>query len=118
MRKQFEPYRPSNGSEGRRFEAEFCDRCAHDDGEAVYPDPGCCVIRMNAFVFDKREEGFPRDTWVYFNGRPMCLAFRERRGGDGDEPYTSPDPSQLNLFDLNVLDRAYVEAHLESLQKP
>ena len=94
----FAPYRPSNGTEGMYFMAEYCDRCVHDakyqrtmDGE-----DGCEII-LYTMAFVKAEEEYPRHAWVYMNGKPTCLFFRE--GGEDDlEPKTPVDPDQLDLF--------------------
>lgn len=91
-REQFEPYRPSNGTEGDYFMAEWCDRCVNDD----YDNDVYCHILGATMAFDKNEEGYPKDTWVYFNGKPTCLAFKDQ---DDDEPELPPvDPSQLDMF--------------------
>jgi hypothetical protein len=31
----FEPYRPSNGTEGEYFQEEYCYRCKHDDPDQL-----------------------------------------------------------------------------------
>ena len=90
-RSQFEPYRPSNGTEGEYFMNEYCYRCAKDDPEKDI----LCPIIIASMGYDIEDEGYPSDTWVYFNEKPTCLAFRERGGDDGPEPV---DPRQLDLF--------------------
>lgn len=122
MPEQLQPYRPSNGEEGRRFMAEYCDRCAVDapnrefyemqhtnptlakaiqEADAV-PDP--CWILGASMGLGIDEEGYPRDTWVYFNGKPTCLAFRDKDDGD---PPPEPAPNQPDLFEeLPVLQPA------------
>lgn len=80
MGKPGESYRPSNGTEGAAFEAYYCDRCRH---ESEYRDTGegGCLILLNAFAFDKGEDGYPAE-WVYGpDGVPTCTAF-----DDGSEP--------------------------------
>jgi hypothetical protein len=111
-----EPYRPANGTEGEIFDAEFCDRCTHDaawrdfealgyDNPRLYmmirqagADPKPCEILSNAMVFGIEDEGYPRDTWVHFGGRPCCLAFRDREGGGRRSQPPEPDPGQLDMF--------------------
>jgi hypothetical protein len=116
MRQQLEPYRPSTGTEGDWFDARFCDRCAHDAAWREHEDlqytnprlagfieqrgaaPEPCEILSNALCFGVDDEGYPRDTWVYFNDKPTCLAFRDKDGSRGAQPATSPDPAQGDLF--------------------
>lgn len=94
----YQPYRPCNGSEGEYFESEYCDECTQEDVE----QERYCVIHTNALFFGIEEEHYPGETWVYFNGKPTCLAFRQRDDGDDDgrapKPYVSPDPGQSDLF--------------------
>lgn len=101
----FKPYRPANGTEGSQFEAEFCNRCVHDNE----PSGPFCEIHNAALAFGINDELYPRDTWVYFppgpKGRPVCLAFRER-GGEHQEPF-EPDPAQTDLFvPLTIMETA------------
>lgn len=101
----FTPYRPSNGTEGRRFTAEHCDRCVSnapyerwlDDGEQGEP-PQSCDILAYALCFSISDPEYPREKWVYLGGEPTCLFFREEGGGK-DESIMSPDPNQMELFD-------------------
>jgi len=89
------PYSPSNGSEGCIFEAKFCDRCAHEDIETER----WCDIHTNALFYYTNQEGFPAEYWVYFNGEPTCLAFKDRDDGlNGRAPIPFDDPAQLDMF--------------------
>ena len=73
-----EPYRPSNGTEGEYFMSEYCYRCQHDVPYQENPDAGGgCEILMRTMAYGIKDPEYPGDTWVYFNGRPTCLAFRE-----------------------------------------
>lgn len=68
------PYRPSNGSEGRMFQARFCDHCIREDREAE----DYCPIYTAAFVFGEHEEGYPAE-WVHnVKGEPSCAAYKAR----------------------------------------
>ncbi len=102
-RKQLEPYRPSNGTEGEYFMSEFCYRCKHDED---YDNP-CSIIGLT-MGYDLSDPEYPKDTWVYFNGKPTCLAFKER--GGKDDPVNKPlpvDPNQYDLFiELPVVEAA------------
>ena len=103
----FPVYCPGNGTEGDYFEAEFCDQCKNEDADAEQ----WCEIHNDALFYDTHEEGYPRDWWVKFNGKPTCLAFRQRDDGDdgdrGGQPVRTPDPDQLDLFlELPILEPA------------
>lgn len=75
------PYRPSNGDEGERFEAAYCDRCKRQPDEFdSYHDE--CHILADAFMFEIGEEGYPAE-WVWAQGWPLCTAYEPR---DGERP--------------------------------
>lgn len=107
----------SNGTEGRMWMSEWCDRCIHDHAEMHGPDgrgPGCLHIAntlIQAFdpvfipetVTGIREDGttWEFDTW-------SCMEFSRcpcDRGPDdpGVEIPPPPDPNQLALFDADAL---------------
>lgn len=63
-------YRPSNGSEGLYFTAEFCERCTK------YADGGCPIL-LNTLLYEKNEPEYPGE-WVYDDsGNPTCTAFEQ-----------------------------------------
>ena len=63
------PYRPSNGTEGEMFMAEFCDRCSKCD-------VGCQII-VASMAFEKDDPEYPKE-WVFDSeGCPTCTAFEE-----------------------------------------
>ena len=90
-----EPYRPSNGTEGEFFMAEFCDRCAKLGDEKR----GWCKIQGATFMFDVNEPGYPaewvRDADGTWPGNPRCTAF-ERIVPEGQAQID--DSRQLGLF--------------------
>jgi hypothetical protein len=54
----------SNGEEGRRFEAQFCERCAHwqlDDQSDTY---GCPVMDVHQ-LFNYGQEGETEEILAY-----------------------------------------------------
>ena len=62
-------YRPSNGSEGECFRAQFCDRCVRD-----IADPGC-TIYFRSWLNDREDDDYP-DEWTYDSeGRGVCTEF-------------------------------------------
>jgi hypothetical protein len=64
------PYRPSNGTEGDYFVAEWCSNCAlaDFDGEG-------CMINLRAYAFNINEPEYPAE-WNYTNaGTPQCTAY-------------------------------------------
>ena len=71
-----EPYRPSNGTEGMYFEAEWCDKCEKDVWYRKDPDRGTgCIILANALAFDIGDSEYPKE-WVYnLYNKPSCSAF-------------------------------------------
>ena len=71
-------YRPSNGTEGEMFMAEFCHRCVRD--AAFRNDEkgakGCEII-VKAMCFDVDDPQYPEE-WTYdWNGEPTCTGFQE-----------------------------------------
>lgn len=78
------PYRPSNGSEGLRFEHRYCSRCLRDKPvrEAQDYDNGCQIFAAS-LIHGLGEEGYPKE-WIYSprTGEPTCTAFEQ----DPDEP--------------------------------
>ena len=69
----WEPYRPSNGTEGEIFRDRWCDRCEKD----VHGD---CQIYVRTLVYDTADAKYPvewrrpadDDSWP---GRAECTAF-------------------------------------------
>ena len=72
------PYRPSNGTEGEFFEAQFCNRCKkmRQSPEASTQ----CGIYMRVNAYDIGDKRYPKQ-WRYApdGSGPECTAFRERR---------------------------------------
>ena len=68
----YRPYRPSNGTEGDIFMAEWCEKCAL----ANYDDPDrACMIQLRALAHGIDEPEYPGE-WNYSNaGIPQCTAF-------------------------------------------
>lgn len=66
------PYRPSNGTEGDIFMAEWCERCAL----GCFDDPDrSCMINLRALAHGIDEPEYPAE-WNYTNGGvPQCTAF-------------------------------------------
>lgn len=69
-------YRPSNGTEGDYFMAEFCERCYHDSmGDT--PE-GSCPILAASFAYEINDDKYP-NQWRYEDGKPTCISFLERK---------------------------------------
>ncbi|MGC1494191.1 MAG: hypothetical protein WA790_00170 [Sulfitobacter sp.] len=66
------PYRPSNGTEGDIFMAEWCERCALSN----FDDPDTsCMINLRALAHSIGDPEYPAE-WNYTNGGiPQCTAF-------------------------------------------
>lgn len=68
-----EPYRPSNGTEGRIFTGKFCDRCKHDNYTDEKPEDGCEILVMT-LGYGIKDEEYPKE-WVKDSDGPRCTAF-------------------------------------------
>lgn len=76
----WEPYRPSNGTEGEMFMEQWCSRCARD---VAYrnnkPEYGCRILAAT-FVFDIDDPEYPKE-WIRqatddeWPGTARCTAF-------------------------------------------
>lgn len=64
----YRPYRPSNGTEGDIFMAEWCERCARNEGDG-------CMIQLRALAHSIGDPEYPCE-WNFTNGGvPQCSAF-------------------------------------------
>jgi hypothetical protein len=74
-------YRPSNGSEGDGFYAEWCGRCERDrafreaDGDAA----GCLILSMT-LALETDHPDYPREWVEHPTEGPKCTAFVEEGG--------------------------------------
>lgn len=66
----YRPYRPSNGTEGMIFEAQFCDSCIKQ---------GDCAIATNAFWHLIGDPEYPKE-WLEDGNleNPRCTAFEAK----------------------------------------
>lgn len=78
------PYRPSNGTEGMMFQAEWCEHCERDRHyqETMEPGTGCPII-ADSLVLDASDKDYPHALTHDERGRPTCLAFKPDENGDG-----------------------------------
>lgn len=76
-------YTPSNGTEGREFEAKWCGRCACDEkGDLGDEDLRLCPILGDAYA------GLKPAQWVQdVPGGPLCTAFIEDVGQGVCDPF-------------------------------
>jgi len=67
-------YRPSNGTEGEIFMAEFCYQCEHDDGESLF-----CDLIARSMGYDVNDSEYPQE-WQYADdgNTPVCTKFKAR----------------------------------------
>jgi hypothetical protein len=64
-------YRPSNGTIGMSFMADFCDRCAIR---------GICRILPKVMTYNVDDPEYP-EQWTYDEeGDPTCTSFTDRTG--------------------------------------
>jgi hypothetical protein len=94
-----EPYRPSNGTEGECFIANWCGNCERDkcqNGTKAMDDcaqDDFCEILGATFWLNVDDPDYPKE-WVRENGEPKCLAFVEL-----GQPVTVVDTQTLDLFE-------------------
>lgn len=76
----WEPYRPSNGTEGEIFMERWCFRCSRDAAfRNGKPEYGCQILAAT-FVFDLDDPEYPKE-WVRqstddeWPGTARCTAF-------------------------------------------
>jgi hypothetical protein len=71
-------YRPSNGTEGEMFMAEFCARCVRDAAfRAGEKGANGCDIIVRAMCFDVDDPAYPVEWTHDWNGEPTCTDFQE-----------------------------------------
>jgi len=69
------PYRPSNGTEGDYFMADFCNKCAREAAYRRDPDANdCCDILVMTFAVGIDDPAYPKE-WVTDDKGPRCTAF-------------------------------------------
>ena len=83
--KSIELYRPSNGSEGECFMAEWCSCCEHE----WYSEEEGCDILGNTMAFDIDDPNYPNEWRYNSEGKPICTAFQLKEGG-WQETYRCP----------------------------
>ena len=72
-----QPYRPSNGTEGDAFYAQWCQRCERERAyrESRYDDPDlACPIVTRAMALKITNPDYPRE-WISDEAGPRCTAF-------------------------------------------
>lgn len=84
------PYRPSNGTDGSIFEAEFCNRCHRGNRSLM------CSILSRVMLYDIGEKGYPKE-WIYTEQGPTCTAFEEPK--QRKPPRKKPAKGQRGLFE-------------------
>lgn len=71
-----EPYRPSNGTEGEIFRANWCDLCERDR----YERKPCRILTLT-MAYDVDDIGYPKQ-WLqtadvdWLEREPRCTSFR------------------------------------------
>lgn len=76
------PYRPSNGSEGDGFMAEWCANCTKDHG--ALDGEGCPII-ARTMAYSVSDPDYPKDWTHDESGNPVCTSF-ERAKAEGTTP--------------------------------
>lgn len=86
------PYGPSNGSEGMVWVSEWwCDQCSR---RALNPNAKTqCIHELRAMA-----GGEHNGKWFYIDGKPVCLAFRDRKDKKKYKKKQKVDDNQFNLW--------------------
>ena len=79
------PYRPSNGTEGEWFMADWCDRCTKDN----YPEKPFCPIIGASLAFDIGNPNYPKEWIIGPDGWGMCTAYQKKECDN--DPETAAD---------------------------
>jgi hypothetical protein len=72
------PYRPSCGTEGADFMAEWCDRCAREKPTREGLAEDGCAILSDTFMYEKADPRYPKE-WVEDENGPRCTAFEAEK---------------------------------------
>lgn len=88
---RIELYRPSNGTEGEIFQAEWCERCRRDTPKRP------CRILTNAMALWTDDASYPKE-WRYVGDRPVCTAFKENKERAPVVRCHKPGKDQQDLF--------------------
>lgn len=89
----YRPYRPSNGTEGDLFMAEWCQQCALAD----YDGTGC-TIQLRALAHDIYDPEYPAEWNFTIGGYPQCSAFA---GDPPPEPRCDKTPDMFPAEDYH-----------------
>ena len=81
-------YRPSNGTEGECFMADFCDNCTKNKS---------CGILASTMFYDIDDIEYP-PQWRIIDGKPTCLAFKDKNEPEPFRHHVEPAPGQKELF--------------------
>lgn len=59
---RWEPYRPSNGTEGDLFREDWCDRCKRDQAfqQSGGQEPGCPIV-ADSMAFSVDDAKYPKE---------------------------------------------------------
>ena len=122
--KDGKPYRPSNGTEGMYFIAEFCEQCIHEKWMHTQCEGDKkCDILSRSLIYDLDDPEYPEE-WIYKDGKPICTEHQHWDwwggpwGNDFQEPPPEPinDPNQLmfpfmidEIIETETIEEMYVE---------
>lgn len=89
------PYRPSNGTEGEIFMAQWCDRCTINLNYRGDPDnEEPCQIMGDTMIYNVDDPQYPKE-WILSpdSGQPRCTAYRDV--WEKGEPVEPLDPNAV-----------------------
>lgn len=86
------PYRPSNGTEGDFFMAEFCFRCGRDTEEKP------CKLLGNSLAYEIGDPEYPKE-WITDEEGSRCTAFTLEGSEEERERFEARrDPRQSSFL--------------------
>lgn len=82
MSGETKPYRPSNGTEGDFFEADFCRKCEYEARARLRDADSGCKILTFVLALDIDHPRYPKE-WVMDpdGSNPRCTKFRKAGTG-------------------------------------
>ncbi len=92
-------YRPSNGTEGMIFIAQFCETCVNEEFMHTQDDKSVkCGILSLTYICNLDHPKYPSE-WTYDqDGKPTCTRYKWRDERPSGAKNSKIDKRQMRLF--------------------